>query len=156
MHTMNKFTAVVWCVLLASASGCSAPAAAPDLLALKSWQIKDTGGELLLTHADKTVAPFPLFTDGGMPKLLACAAAKQDVRIGLLTYDSGSAGTSQIYKFKRVVVIDLRQKKILGIVLKSMTPGGGAPALRQPEWTWGQGKLTVRDREYGGETTLTW
>jgi hypothetical protein len=156
MHPMNKFATVVWCVLLASASGCSGAAAEPDLLALKNWQIKDAGGELLLTHADKTVAPFPLFSDGGMPKLLACAAAKEDGRIGLLTYDSGSAGTSQVYDFKRVVVIDLRQKKILGIVLKSMTPGGDAPALRQPEWMWSKGRLTVRDREYGGETTLTW
>lgn len=131
-------------------------AADASLLALPNWRIVRTNEGFKLAHADRTIAPFALFSDGGTPKLLSCEAAKEDARIGLLTYYSGSAGTSQIYDITRVVVIDLRRKQILGIVLKNRTPSDDAPVQRQPEWIWGSGRLTVRDRAYGGETTLTW
>ena len=131
-------------------------AAEATLLALNNWRITETDSGFLLAHADKAVAPFELFSDGGTPKLRTCEVAKEDARIALLTYASGSAGTSQIYDVTRVVVIDLPKKKILGIVLKAYTPSGGAPELRQPLWMWSANRLAVVDREYGGTTTVRW
>jgi hypothetical protein len=109
-------------------------AADSRLLVLRDWRIERGGGELQVAHTDKAIVPFPLELDGGEPKLLACEVAKENPRIGLLTYYSGTAGTSAFYRFTRVIVLDLEKRKILGIALKTIKPAGNEPSLRQPEW----------------------
>ncbi len=138
------------------AVGLAQGAEAPAYFSLAKLRLEPTRRGYEMRHADGALPSVELFLDGGTPRLISCEVAKQDGRIGLITYYAGSAGTSQFYKVTRVVVVDLVAKRILGIVLQAYTPESNEPPLRQPEWKWSKNRLVVIDREFGGATTLTW
>jgi len=43
-----------------------------------------------------------------------------------------TTGTSQSYRFTRVIVIDLEKRKAIGLVLKAIIPAANEPPVRQP------------------------
>lgn len=124
---------------------------------LLAWALSASSTVPTATNSEFPGLRVPLRQRMGETRLLDWQEAPAPAKnMGVLVYEAGATGTSTLYLEERAVVIDRTRKRVVGDFLWKMKPLNGAPAVKQPEWHWGEHSVQVDFPETGATDQANW
>lgn len=120
----------------------------------ESWKVHSVKGTFLL-KSEEQGRIYSIQSDGGVPRFIKEENYKKGLR--RIIYQSGTVGTSELYRVERALVVNEKTGKVYGDFLyRSIKLGSSGEELdaSKAKWSYKDGILRVQDEAQGLDESL--